>query len=110
GIFKGAAQVLRDLQNKARGRLQIQLLPGNQWKHPQTAIVQGGLGKIVEFWEAIERSGGTHSWKLKVVLVGAVRAGKTSLARGMLHGEPRLCDEDGRTKGVEVYLTETCNP
>lgn len=103
------AHALRDLQ-KTGVCWQLRLLPGNQWRHPQKTIVLGGLGSIVEFWEAIERSGRTQSWKLKVVLVGAVRAGKTSLARGMVHGEPRLCDEDDRTKGVDVHLDERCKP
>ena len=51
------------------------------------------------YWGAIVRSGAIVSWKLKVVLVGAVRAGKTSLVNGMIHGEPHLCHEDDRTKG-----------
>lgn len=110
GISKGTAQALQDLQKNTGGRLQLKLFPGNQWRYPQEDIVQGGFGSVVEYWQAIERSGATRSWKLKVVLVGAVRAGKTSLARGMVHGEPRLCDEDDRTKGVDVHLDEPCKP
>lgn len=110
GVFEGAAQALRILQKKKMNPLHIYLFPGNPWRHPPEAIVKGGVDSIVEYWEAIERSVATQSWKLKVVLVGAVRAGKTSLARGMLHGEPRLCDEDDRTKGVDVHLDEPCKP
>lgn len=49
-----------------------------------------------------------ESWKLKVVLVGAVKAGKTSLANGIIKGKPQLCHEDDRTKGVDVHVGEPC--
>ena len=57
------------------------------------------------FEEATTRSGTTNSWRLKVVVVGAVRAGKTSLIRGMIEEKPLLCPEDDRTKGVDVHMS-----
>ena len=55
--------------------------------------------------EMVLRSGATESWRLKVVLVGAFRAGETSLTRGLVEGEPRLCRDDDRTKGVNVHVS-----
>ncbi|CAM9987115.1 unnamed protein product [Ectocarpus sp. 6 AP-2014] len=90
--------------------LSLRLYDDNRWKTPPEDIVRGGLGTIVDYWQAIERSGSVESWKLKVVLVGAVKAGKTSLVRGMVHGEVRLCKENDRTKGVDVHVNDPCKP
>ena len=57
------------------------------------------------FQEATTRSGTTNSWRLKVVVVGEVCAGKTSLIRGMIENKPLLCLEDDRTKGVDVHMS-----
>lgn len=89
GIPKDTAQGLQALVHLTK----LQLVPGNRWKNPPEDIVRKGLGEIVRYLETVAYFGAVESWKLKVVLVGAVKAGKTSLVRGMIHGEPRLCDE-----------------
>ena len=104
GISEEAARGLQRLRN-----LRI-YLDGNPWTNPPADVVEAGLNRIVSYWEAITRSGAVVSWKLKVVLVGAVKAGKTSLVNGMLRGEPKLCHEDDRTKGVDVHVGEPCKP
>ena len=58
----------------------------------------------MKYYEALERSGATTSHKLKVVLVGAVCAGKTTLTRGLLQGEPAPTTESARTRGVDVHI------
>ena len=104
GISEEAARGLQRLRN-----LRI-YLDGNPWTNPPADVVEAGLNRIVSYWEAITRSGAVVSWKLKVVLDGAVKAGKTSLVNGMLRGEPKLCHEDDRTKGVDVHVGEPCKP
>ncbi|CAM9509265.1 unnamed protein product, partial [Sphacelaria rigidula] len=59
-------------------------LGGNPWTEPPEEVVRGGWAQIVSYYEALERSGATTSHKLKMVLVGAVCAGKTTLTRGLL--------------------------
>ena len=86
----------------------IKYLRVNPWREPPADVVEKGFIAIVGYWEAIARSGAIVSWKLKVVLVGAVRAGKTSLVNGMIHGKPHLCHKDDRTKGVDVHVSEPC--
>lgn len=104
---------LADISEKAAKRLQglrnsSITLHNNTWINPPIDIVSQGLERVVRYWEAISLSGSTQSWKLKVVLVGAVKAGKTSLVNGMIHGKPHLCPEEDRTKGVDVHVTEPC--
>lgn len=85
-------------------------LQDNPWTTPSADVVRGGFKSIVSYWEACARSGLSVSWNLKVVLVGAVKAGKTSLVKGMIDGTPRLCPEDKRTKGVEVHVDKLHQP
>lgn len=49
-------------------------------------------------------SGATRVYRLKVVLVGASGAGKTSLARGLQQGQPNPTTESERTRGVDVHI------
>ena len=95
GIPKDTAEGLQALIHLTK----LQLVPGNRWKNPPEDIVRKGLGEIVRYLDTVAYFGAVASWRLKVVLVGAVKAGKTSLVKGMIHGEPRLCDETDRTKG-----------
>ena len=85
-------------------------LDGNPWNSPPADVVDGGLEAIVGYWEAVTRSGAIESWRLKVVLVGAVKAGKTSLVKGMIDGQPHLCRDDDRTKGVDVHVDKPLKP
>lgn len=73
-------------------------------------VVDEGPGAVVRYHEAIQSSGSTRSWRLKVVLVGAVCAGKTSLVRGLLAGEPQLVAEWDRTRGVDLHIEHPWKP
>ena len=101
-------------EEAARGLQRLNLdsikLGYNPWNSPPAEVVDVGLERIVEYWEAVTRSGTIVSWTLKVVVVGGVKAGKTSLVNGMIRGEPQLCDEDERTKGVDAYVSNPCKP
>ncbi|CAM9435866.1 unnamed protein product, partial [Choristocarpus tenellus] len=75
----------------------------NPWVSPPTEVVSVGLEAIVRYYEAVELSGSSKSYRLKVVLVGEIFAGKTSLARSLLDGRPYLTTLEDRTRGVDVH-------
>lgn len=78
-------------------------LSGNLWKKPPWGVIQGGWDQVSSFYEALSQSGGELVPSVKVVLVGAVRAGKTTLTRGLLEGE--IAEERlPRTRGVDVHI------
>lgn len=105
GISKEEAMALKPFST--RGRLS---LGDNPWGEPPAEVVNRGLDSVVAYWDDVERSGAIVSWKLKVVLVGAVKSGKTSLVKGMMKGTSDLCEEDERTKGVDVHVSKPCKP
>lgn len=82
----------------------------NPWQQPPGAIVAAGLEAIVRYYEAIERSGSRKSWTLKTVLVGGVCAGKSSVVKSLMAGEPRLVDPSERTRGVDVHVENSFKP
>ncbi|CAM9902384.1 unnamed protein product, partial [Sphacelaria rigidula] len=79
-------------------------LDNNAWIDPPSAVVNGGWAKIVSYHEDLKRSGATTARGLKMVLVGAACAGKTTLARGLRRGEPAPTAESERTRGVDVQI------
>ncbi|CAM9634178.1 unnamed protein product, partial [Laminaria digitata] len=78
-------------------------LSENRWETPPWRVIQGGWDQVVSFYEGLSQSGGEVVSSLKVVLVGAVRAGKTTLARGLLDGEIAQTLPP-RTRGVDVHI------
>lgn len=81
------------------------LLEGNCWTKPPSDVVQGGWANIIRYYEALERSGATSSHRLKVVLVGAVCAGKTTLTRGLLQGGHTATVESECIRGGDIHIT-----
>lgn len=79
-------------------------LDDNPWEDPSWEVVKGGWQQIIGYCEALERSGVTDTHRLKVVLVGAVRAGKTTLARGLRKGRAAPTADSERTRGVDVHI------
>ncbi|CAM9783520.1 unnamed protein product, partial [Sphacelaria rigidula] len=79
-------------------------LRDNSWIDPPSEVVDGGWEQIVSYYEALARSGATTAHELKMVLVGAVCAGKTTLARGLRKGKPAPTAESERTRGVDVHI------
>lgn len=80
------------------------LLGGNCWNEPPSEVVQGGWAHIINYYEALERAGATSSHTLKVVLVGAAGAGKTSLTRGLLQGDHAATVESECIRGTDVHI------
>ncbi|CAM9716580.1 unnamed protein product [Ectocarpus fasciculatus] len=76
-------------------------LKDNPWETPPWSVIQGGWDQVVSFHEALSQSGGQVVPSLKVVLVGAVGAGKTTLARGLLDGKVAQTVPP-RTRGVDI--------
>ncbi|CAM9528387.1 unnamed protein product [Ectocarpus fasciculatus] len=77
----------------------------NRWKNPQWQVIQGGWYQVISFYEGLAQSGGVVAVpSLKVVLVGAVHAGKTTLTRGLLDGKI-LKVPPPRTRGVDVHVS-----
>lgn len=78
---------------------------GNPWKTPSSAVIRGGWDQVLSFYEGLSQSGGEAVPSLKVVLVGATCAGKTTLARGLLDGELAR-PLPPRTRGVDVHIQQ----
>lgn len=67
-------------------------------------MIQGGWYQVISFYEGLAQSGGVAVVpSLKVVLVGAVHAGKTTLTRGLLDGKLAQVPPP-RTRGVDVHI------
>lgn len=82
----------------------------NPWKDPPSSVVREGLDAIVRYHSDIERSGSGKSWTLKVVVVGAVGAGKSSLVKSLIAKRPQPVPLDDRTRGVDVHIEQPCQP
>lgn len=76
---------------------------GNRWETPPWGVIQGGWEQVVRYHDELAQSGGVIVTGLKVVLVGAVHAGKTTLARGLLDGDVPETPPP-RTRGVDVHV------
>lgn len=77
-------------------------------KDPPLSIVNEGLEAILRYHSDIELSGSSESWMLKVVVVGAVRAGKSSVVKSLIARKPQLMELADRTRGVDVHINEPC--
>eukprot|EP00903_Cladosiphon_okamuranus_P009162 g8755.t1 len=78
-------------------------LEGNPWEAPPWRVIQGGWDQVISFYDALSQSGGEVVPSVKLVLIGAVCAGKTTLTRGLLDGH--LAEElPSRTRGVDVHI------
>eukprot|EP00903_Cladosiphon_okamuranus_P020460 g18779.t2 len=82
----------------------------NPWEEPPPAVVEAGLEAIIRYYEAIERSGVQKSWMIKVVLVGAVCAGKSSVVASLTARQPRQVPLAQRTRGVDVHVQKPFRP
>ncbi|CAM9960831.1 unnamed protein product [Ectocarpus sp. 4 AP-2014] len=78
-------------------------LSGNPWETPPWGVIQSGWDEVISFNDALSQSGGEVVPGVKLVLIGAVCAGKTTLTRGLLDG--RIAEElPSRTRGVDVHI------
>ena len=75
---------------------------GDGFGSPPHSVAGAGFQQIVRHYEALAQSGEAILSRLKVVMVGASRAGKTSLVRSLREGAPRLTSDWDRTIGVDI--------
>ncbi|CAM9466296.1 unnamed protein product, partial [Hapterophycus canaliculatus] len=73
-------------------------LDGNPWERPPPTVLSQGLDAVEKWWRDIANFGEGTSNKLKVVLVGLAKAGKTTVVRHFTGRQPA----EKRTVGVEV--------
>eukprot|EP00903_Cladosiphon_okamuranus_P007165 g6957.t1 len=73
------------------------------WETPPWRVIQGGWDQVINFYVALSQSGGEVVPRVKLVLIGAVCAGKTTLTRGLLDGH--IAEElPSRTRGVDIHI------
>lgn len=107
GVPRATAQrfaVMPKLKIASDHAIEGTLLHDNSWINPPSEVIDGGWAQILNYYEAVERSGETAVHRLKLVLVGAALAGKTTLARGLRCGEPCPTEESERTRGVDIHM------
>lgn len=105
GFTKEVASSLLRLES-----LPIVTVRNNPWEKPPQAVVETGLKATVRYFEDTERSGSLKSWMLKVVLVGAVCAGKSSVVESLRAGKPEPVPLAKRTRGVDVHMEDPFKP
>ncbi|XP_077991302.1 malignant fibrous histiocytoma-amplified sequence 1 homolog [Glandiceps talaboti] len=81
---------------------------GNPLVEPPYEVVNLGIGAIKKYEEEIERTAGVREPRLKMVVLGEAKAGKTSLISTMLSNKSRLTGEEDRTHCIDVlkWFTE----
>ncbi|CAI9729022.1 malignant fibrous histiocytoma-amplified sequence 1 homolog [Octopus vulgaris] len=79
-------------------------LQGNYLVKPRQEICDQGVGALFKYLKEIRVSEANH--RRKMILTGAVKAGKTSLRNALLLGRSRLTADDERTWVLERHLWE----
>ncbi|XP_076459454.1 malignant fibrous histiocytoma-amplified sequence 1 homolog [Babylonia areolata] len=79
-------------------------LHGNDLRSPPQAICDQGIGPLFHFLRELRVSEATH--RRKMILIGAVKAGKTSLRNALMLGRSKLTEEHERTWVLERHLWE----
>lgn len=79
------------------------LVENNPLQVPPVHVCNQGIPSIKNYFQAMRNTGGIHSKRLKVFLLGESMAGKTSLVNALVKGEACEINEDDRTFGVVFY-------
>ncbi|MEM7539914.1 MAG: COR domain-containing protein, partial [Chloroflexota bacterium] len=82
--------------------LRLLWLSGNQLIHPPQEIVWGGIDAIRNYFTEQSASQEDNLYEAKLLLVGAGRVGKTSLAKSLTIPGYQLEDEQS-TEGIDVH-------
>lgn len=72
--------------------------------------MEEGLEAVARYHSDIELSGSIKSWMFKVVVIGAVCAGKSSVVKSLIARKPQPVLLADRTRGVDVHIEEPCQP
>ena len=68
---------------------------------PPIEVCERGISSIRKYLDELEREGGVRRGKIKILVMGITKAGKTSLVEALESGNPFLAEPDERTIGVE---------
>jgi Leucine-rich repeat (LRR) protein len=94
------------LMDRLVGLLETQglWLHGNALRTPPQEICDQGVGPLFHFLKEVRVSEARH--RRKMILIGAVKAGKTSLRNALMLGYSQLTEEHERTWVLERHLWE----
>ena len=82
----------------------------NPLQLPPAAVAARGVDAVRRFFADLFRQGSSVSRRVKLVLVGAGLAGKSSALRGLLHRAPRPTRRDERTVRVRLRSPRPPHP
>ena len=68
---------------------------------PPIEVCERGIRSIRKYLDELERDGGVRRGRIKILVMGITKAGKTSLVEALESGNPFLAELDERTIGVE---------
>ena len=68
---------------------------------PPIEVCDRGITFIRKYLDELERDGGVRRGRIKILVMGITKAGKTSLVEALESGNPFLAELDERTIGVE---------
>eukprot|EP00752_Nemacystus_decipiens_P013381 g11847.t1 len=93
-------EVPAEVLELCRARLQQPSWGSNPWSRPPSTVLASGFESALGWWEDVERFGVGKSNKLKLVLVGLAKAGKTTIVRHFTGGS--VPTPPDRTVGIEI--------
>ena len=68
---------------------------------PPIEVCVQGISSIRKYLDELEKDGGVRRGRIKILVMGITKAGKTSLVKALESGNPFLAEPDERTIGVE---------
>ena len=68
---------------------------------PPIEVCKRGISSIRKYLDELESEGGVRRGRIKILVMGITKAGKTSLVEALESGNPFLAEPDERTVGVE---------
>ena len=82
-------------------KLQELVVLGCPLVSPPIEVCVQGISSIREYLDELERDGGVRRGRIKILVMGITKAGKTSLVEALESGSPFLAEPDERTIGVK---------
>ena len=82
-------------------KLQKLYVEGCPLVSPPIEVCDRGITFIRKYLDELERDGGVRRGRIKILVMGITKAGKTSLVEALESGKPFLAKLDERTVGVE---------
>jgi len=79
------------------------LFSGNPLQLPPAEICMQGRQAMKGYFDAMKKSKGVKCKRLKLILVGEARAGKSSLAHALVHKKDAKIAPDKRTVGIDFH-------